>query len=198
MSEHVTKFGGQPNWLDQPQWPMSEGLESQMRFICQITLSDELFPGSEGKMAYVFMTEDDEEYADGTWIPDGGENAVIIQPGGKVNIKTINKATGPTRDEFSVKLTQDKDTEFFAESKVFQLGEEDAEKYRGSLAGNKIGGTPGFMQGDEIPEPVDEWQLLLQLDSCSVPFDINFGDAGISYTFINKNCTEGKFLWQCS
>jgi hypothetical protein len=33
-------------------------------------------------MAYVFMVEDD-EYVDGTEEPDGGENAVIIQPGGR-------------------------------------------------------------------------------------------------------------------
>jgi hypothetical protein len=35
------------------------------------------------RMAYVFMTGSD-EYVDGTWEPEGGENAVIVQPDGKV------------------------------------------------------------------------------------------------------------------
>jgi len=198
INEPITKFGGQPNWLEEPQWPVSEELESQMRFICQISLKDELFSGSEGKMAYVFMTEDDEEYADGTWEPDGGENAVIIQPGGKISVKTVNKATGPTREEYSVTLVPSEDENFMAESQVFKLNDDEAEKYRESLDGNKIGGSPSFMQGDEIPEPEDEWNLLLQLDSCAVPFEINFGDAGIAYAFTNKSNTEGKFLWQCA
>jgi hypothetical protein len=53
------------------------------------------------------------------------------------------------------------------------------------------------MQGDEFPKEDGQWSFLLQLDSCSVPFDINFGDAGISYSYINHTATTGKFLWQC-
>jgi hypothetical protein len=53
-----------------------------------------------------------------------------------------------------------------------------------------------FMQGDEIPFDKG-WQLLLQLDSCSVPFSVNFGDAGVGYAFLNGNGDEAKFLWQC-
>lgn len=198
INEPVTKFGCQPNWLEDPQWPISEELNSQMRFICQISLQDELFPDSEGKMAYVFMTEDDEEYADGTWEPDGGENAIIVQPGGKISVKTVNKPTGPTREEHSVTLIPGEDENFIAESEVFKLSDDEAESYHASIAGNKIGGSPGFMQGDEIPQPEHEWNLLLQLDSCDVPFEINFGDAGIAYAFINRNNIEGKFLWQCA
>ncbi len=76
------------------------------------------------------------------------------------------------------------------------LPDEQARAYRGSLSGNKLGGTPGFLQADELPI-ADPWYLLLQLDSAQVPFWINFGDAGIGYAFINHAGTDGKFLWQC-
>jgi len=212
ITDAVTKFGGQPNWLEEPQWPISSELDSPMRFICQIKLTDDQFPGNEGKVAYIFMTED-EEYVDGTWESDGGENAVIIQPNGKPQVKVRNIATGPTLQnyvevtgkvrlqpldvELSVSLVASEDPVFIPEAVRFDLSEEDCDKYCNKLEGNKIGGTPGFLQGDEFPGEDINWMLLMQLDSCDVPFSINFGDAGISYTFINKEGTIGKFLWQC-
>lgn len=208
----VTKFGGQPNWLEESQWPISSELGSPMRFICQIKLTDDLFPGCEGKMAYIFMTED-EEYVDGTWEPDGGENAIIIQPNGEPQVKVRNIDTGPTLQnyvevtgkdrlqpidiELSVDLTVSEDPKFIPEAVRFDLPDEDCEKYCNKLEGNKIGGTPSFLQNDEFPGEMDEWLFLMQLDSCGVPFSINFGDSGISYAFINKKGTIGKFLWQC-
>jgi uncharacterized protein YwqG len=61
---------------------------------------------------------------------------------------------------------------------------------------NKVGGTPDFLQGEEYPQG-GPWRLLLQLDSSSVPFHVNFGDAGVGYAFISQDGTVGKFLWQC-
>lgn len=77
--EAVTKFGGQPVWIGEPQWPLSQQWGDPMQFICQIRLDPELFGPLEAQMAYVFMTD----HPDGgiTWEPDGGENAVILQPG---------------------------------------------------------------------------------------------------------------------
>lgn len=77
-----------------------------------------------------------------------------------------------------------------------QMPGAEAAAYRGALAGNKLGGTPAFLQGDELPIP-EPWHLLLQLDSTQVLFWINFGSAGIGYAFINQAGTEGRFLWQC-
>jgi len=72
----VSKFGGQPNWIADPAWPISRSLNKPMRFIAQFRLPAELTDGKQ-RMAYVFMTEE-EEYVDGTYEPDGGENAVCI------------------------------------------------------------------------------------------------------------------------
>jgi hypothetical protein len=128
-----------------------------MQFICQIALSDLGF-NSPAKMAYLFMTDSDEgEFVDGTYEPDGGENAIILQPG-MTELPTSEANAGPT---------------------LYRMAEK-----------------PGM---DRLqPEPFDDgWQLLLQLDSCSVPFYVNFGDAGVGYAFLNKTGDKAKFLWQC-
>ena len=53
------------------------------------------------------------------------------------------------------------------------------------------------LQYDEYPYDDKTWELLIQLDSANVPFNINFGDAGVGYGFISPDGTKAKFLWQC-
>ncbi len=207
----VTKFGGQPVWRTEPQWPLSRTTGNPMRFICQIALDEAEFPGVSGKMAYVFMT-DEEEYVDGTWEPDGGENAVIIQPGITSHpslplrngpaLYEMTKVSGNDRlvaieHEYEVSLSATEDPIYVPEEQRSVWSDEQFEAYASALDGNKIGGTPIFLQGDQFPGE-GEWRLLLQLDSTRVPFYVNFGDAGIAYAFINREGTVGKMLWQCA
>lgn len=206
----VTKFGGQPTWLSAPQWPLSRETGEPMRFIAQVALDRDLFGDIPGRMAYLFITDNDEEHIDRTWEPDGGENALIIQPG-EALVPVDALAEGPTLYrmvarpgrkllvkepcEFSVGLSLSEDPEFVAEEEHWQRDDEANHKYSDSLTGNKIGGTPGFLQGDEFPG--EEFrQLLVQLDSTCVPFSINFGDAGIGYAFLATDGRSGKFLFQ--
>ncbi len=158
------------------------------------------------------MTPDEDEYIDGTWEPNGGENAVIIQPG-KPDIVTQQFEKGPTLFsmvqqtgkellrpvpvEFSVKLLSSDDPDFVNETERINWDSSRLENYANILDGNKIGGTPYFLQSDEFPSS-ENWQLLLQLDSTQIPFYINFGDAGIGYAFISEDGQVGKFLWQCA
>jgi uncharacterized protein YwqG len=209
----VTKFGGQPVWLNEPEWPLSRQTGNPMRFICQIALDQTVFPGAAGKMAYIFMT-DEADYVDGTWEPDGGENAVIIQPASTpIGIATSSLAEGPTlyemvetpgKDllipkecEYAVELALVEDPLFQPEQDRRSWSNEEFEEYASALEGNKVGGTPIFLQGDEFPGQ-GEWRLLLQLDSTQIPFSVHFGDAGIAYAFISLEGTVGKLLWQCA
>jgi uncharacterized protein YwqG len=212
IREPVTKFGGQPVWIETPQWPLSKSTGKPMMFICQLELFKELFPETMGEMAYLFMTDDEEGLVDGTWEPDGGENAIIIQPGGMVTYPISPINTGPTLKkyvkapgkkklqpkacEFKVKLTFSEDMEFVSEEELCTWEEEKRTEYSMKLEGNKIAGTPGFLQGDEFPHE-ETRKLLIQLDSTHIPFDIDFGDAGIGYGFVNEEGTIAKFLWQC-
>jgi uncharacterized protein YwqG len=211
VREPVTKFGGQPVWLAEPQWPISAETGKPMLFICQIVLSEEIFGPTIPKIAYIFMT-DDEDYVDGTWEPDGGENAVILQPGA-TSIHVEPLAKGPTLYrmvkkmfknrlvpepcEFTVHGPISEDPAFVPESEHSQWSEDQWAEYANALDGNKIGGTPIFLQNDEFPGP-GSWKLLLELDSTQVPFFVNFGDAGIGYAFLSEDGTTGKFLWQCA
>jgi hypothetical protein len=130
--EPVTKFGGQPVWIEEPEWPMSRSTGRPMRFICQIGLGDAgLGEPHTARVAYLFMT-DSEAYPGqpavyGQYDPSGGENAVIIQPGADRPVVTMPLPTGPTLTalrpgsfspdptrpvEFAVSLTQDSDPPF--------------------------------------------------------------------------------------
>jgi hypothetical protein len=216
VEELKTKFGGQPVWLDTPAWPVSQGLGTAMRFICQIAIDPALFPGSQAQMAYVFMTDDDDHHQGDTWDPESGENAVILQPC-EPCVPVIASATGPTlyrmvevvgqsrlkpqACEFVVTLSTDEDPDFISEDSWLDIEDEEEWQrlhipYVEALEGNKIGGTPLFLQYDEFPQG-ESWNLLLQLDSTIVPFDINFGDAGIGYVFLSTDGRIAKMLWQC-
>lgn len=207
ITESVTKFGGQPTWQTEPTWPLSRATGKPMQFICQIKLEPEIFGETLGKMAYLFMTDADEEIYD-TWQADSGENAVIIQPAASpLTLPIENSATGP----YLYKMVKDSSGKFLVPqaceySVNLQLGKDpdvfDIEKRRASdpendawwkaLAENKIGGTPVFLQDQEN----SDWRLLLQLDSSMVPFYLNFGNAGVGYAFLSDDGKIGRFLWQ--
>ncbi|GAA3924939.1 hypothetical protein Aau02nite_20960 [Amorphoplanes auranticolor] len=165
----VTKMGGQPVWLQAPQWPVSRSLGEPMTFIGQFRLDTD----GELRMAYLFMTAGD-EYVDGTWEPEGGENAVIVQPEGSVPaffaVTDISEGPSwPVEDHLPVNQQVH--------------GDEEALEF--------LGGEPVWLQGDETPGP--GWQLIGQLTD---RFH-NFGDAGIGYIFVSPDGAEGRFLWQC-
>lgn len=201
IAEPVTKFGGQPVWLGRPEWPLSKETGEQMRFMCQILIDPEIFGQVEGRMAYIFMT-DGEEFVDGTYAPDGGENAVIIQPDGN-NVTSTQLATGPSlyvmREKEDDRFLHPVPCEFSVELKV---GNDihrrfESETNNEDLQEVKIGGTPFFLQAEEYPKG-DGWRLLLQIDSATVPFYVNFGDVGVGYAFLSADGRTGKFLWQCA
>ena len=186
-----------------------------MQFIAQIDLS--FIKGYKGKptWAYLFMSYfgyDLDNFIDGTWAPDMGENCLLLQPGNICYVETEEHLEGPplcaVSDrlelletepcEFRVELTQHHDPEFIEEPQLFEMSEEDSARYYEATIGNKIGGTPKFEQGDEFPgERSHDWLLVLQLDMEEVPFYIDLGDVGKGYAFVKRDGTEGRFLWQC-
>jgi hypothetical protein len=93
-------------------------------------------------------------------------------------------------------VIEEEDIEFVAETERWKMSKAEVQAATGKLDENKIGGTPVFMQGDEFPFGGAS-RLLLQLDSCTVPFSINFGDARVGYAFLNASGDQAKFLWQC-
>jgi hypothetical protein len=168
-------------------------------------------------MAYLFVTGGGAgEYVDGTWEPEGGASAVIVQPSEKAScsgrVETAPATTGPTLYRFAegphggitevvpckydVNLTPGDEPNPSTDAERAAWSDEQFDAYCDSLAGNKIGGEPCFVQGDEYPEG-GSWKLFLQLEVMEVPVFVNFGDAGVGYAFVSGDGEKGRFLWQC-
>lgn len=211
ITRPITKFGGQPAWLTVPQWPLSRSTGEPMRFLCQIVLDPSIFGEIPGQIAYLFIT-DGETFVDFTFDPEGGENAVVIQPGsceiptrpllaGPTLYKMVNhpskkKKRIPVPCEFAVETLPGRDPEMIIEDEQFHGSPQAWAQFTDLWSEIKVGGTPAFLQGPEFPGG-GPWRLLLQLDSTHVPFFVNFGDAGVGYAFLSEDGTSGKFLWQC-
>lgn len=206
----VTKFGGQPTWLGAPAWPIGAEFEEPMTFICQLALDPEMFPWiDQFRMAYVFNSGMD---ADGLWDPFSGENAVIVQPGrAHSSVAVVEQATGPTLSrgeggptlEFAVELEAGADPAWIAESDLSELGDDARDAYSEALQGDRLGGTPYFLQGDEFPDwpnqstRRDPAGCHHVLDLASDLGAINLGDGGVAHVFLTPDCEEGAWLWQC-
>jgi hypothetical protein len=139
IQEPMTKLGGQPVWVGKPEWPLSRALNVPMRFIGQFALDPELFGSCAAQLAYLFLTDTD-TFVDGTWQPDSGENAMILQPGlwdGPVAALTKGPtlcerlAEGSPSDrrevprEYAVVLASGEDPEEFDENTFRALGKWD-------------------------------------------------------------------------
>ena len=98
--------------------------------------------------------------------------------------------------EYADELTPGEDREPVSEEEQAGWDDDTHDAYFDSLVGNKIGGTPLFIQGEEYPAG-GPWRLLLQLEMMELPFFINFGDAGSGYSFVSDDGEKGRFLWQC-
>lgn len=177
IREPVTKFGGQPVWLGEPAWPLSTALGRPMRFLAQFRL-----PGEPVRLAYLFLTEDyaEEPIVDNTFEPEGGENALFAQPGEPADCYQVaGISSGPTfGPDHHVELSP-----FEGETSVDDFA-------------SRLFGEPRWLQGEEAPD--GPFRFILQLDSADeLPFEVDFGDSGVGYGFLDERSGQGRFLWQC-
>jgi len=49
-----TKFGGQPDWINEIQWPIGKTSGKPMKFVCQIDLTEIGLTNVQPKLAYFF------------------------------------------------------------------------------------------------------------------------------------------------
>ena len=206
INKPITKFGGQPIWIRESQWPISSGWNNrQMMFIGQIALTKNMLGNKEDLMLYIFVTHP-ESYEDTFFDPDvtewnGGENAVIIQPTNINNCEICSMKEGPALfDEFNNKIEyipimrEAYDPEFISDEEYRKLDSLQQSKYFEAVDTNKIGGVPNFFRGDAWPE--GEWILLLQLKCDFLPFELRLGDMPLLYVFISKDFKKAGLLIQ--
>lgn len=184
-NEHyVTKFGGQPDWIASPQWPVSPAWDNRpLKFIGQVRLND-YYELEKLSLAYIFMTQPDDRddsFFDADIIfPDEGENAVIIQPEGKISeyIHIQDFRTGPTVDSENIWIPQTIETIETTKTEFRQIDED------------KFCGIPAFFQNSEVEVGS---KLLLQLHTNWLPFYVNAGGAPTMFVFVNDR-NDGGFI----
>ena len=211
------KFGGQPDWLGPPTWPVGETLGEPMRFLAQIRLPKSLRVGGH-RMAYLFLADHDPRAGNMPYLDDAGDNAVILQGGERFvpNVKTLPTARGPTLRvgvksrystvidddptspvaEVPVRLRRATEPAPLSEVELHELWQEDRDAYnkRSAATGpSKVGGSPRWLQGPDTPSG-GPWRLLAQVDiehvPCWAPFD------GWLFAFVAADGTEGRMLYQ--
>ncbi|WP_225848309.1 DUF1963 domain-containing protein [Streptomyces sp. HPF1205] len=209
ITDPVTKFGGQPVWLSEPQWPVNDAWGEPMRFLCQIELGPVVGEAGQGRLAYVFVTHaehGDEVFFDpDIAFPDEGANAVIVQPGGVYDGSTLPMATGPSLyhaedgsdAEYTVRLQPGEDPDFRPQNDSARLPTDDLDRYWERISNDKIGGVPAFFQGDEWPDG-GPWELTLQLSPNFKPFHLNLGAAPVAFVFVSPDAKQGRMLVQDS
>ncbi|MDA3646504.1 DUF1963 domain-containing protein [Saccharopolyspora indica] len=183
ITEPITKFGGQPVWLDDPTWPLSAETGRPMRFIGQIRL-----PGDEVRLAYLFMTEEGgDDWVDTTYSPTAGENACFAQPGQLPDFYQVASIRrGPTFGP-----------DHHAELTPHEPDEADDDDDDEGFLRSRLWGEPSWMQQEEWPEEPGTWRFVAQIDSEEEPFGMNLGDGGVAYAFLDEKTGQGRFLWQC-
>ncbi|GHE14955.1 DUF1963 domain-containing protein [Streptomyces alanosinicus] len=168
----LSRLGGEPAWLDTPQWPLSSRHGEPMTFLAQFVV-----PG-ENVTTYLFM----DLRGTRSWRPDAGQNALVLQPSGRIPpfITVVPLDAGPVlRDAAGHTVCHE------ARLTPFPLGADSTQH---------LGGHPNWLQGDEAPHG---WTFLLQLDASQLrDAAVEFGDAGIGYAFVSPDRREGRFLWQ--
>jgi hypothetical protein len=212
ITDSVTKFGGQPVWIEAPQWPVSRMYGKPMQFICKIALPADLFGDLGARMAYLFLTDwDCESVFPNTMEPDRGENALILQPGGNWEGPTIPLLEGAslyrrahrfgrweqTPCEFDVELHPGDDPEPGAWDDVHSDDKVAWDAYFTTLCEDKIGGTPVPTPfGPRFTSAYGKWRLLLQLNVKDDidPFFLNVALDGVGWAFVSKDGRAGKFL----
>jgi len=179
-----------------------------MMFIGQVALATDVFGNVAGDMVYLFITDDCTGTLP-TWDPDGGENAVIVQPGPN-DLPVTRLLEGPSLEletspifslrsrgkpfEYGVDLTFGEDPEPVSETVFRTWDAASQQSYSKSLLGTKVGGTPAWVQGEEYPGR-EFRKLVLQLEA-DHPVPLAFGDAGVGFIFIDERGEHAKFVWQ--
>jgi hypothetical protein len=189
-----------------------------MRFICQIALDPALFGDIPTRMAYLFVADwDYESVFPDIFEPDGGENALIIQPGGTWSGPSLPLREGPslyrrsnpthqpgqweqTSCEFAVEGHYGEDHDAGAWD-TYPRDPDASNAYWTALQEDKIGGTPTPTPfGPRFSSTSSEWRLLLQINAKDNaagngdPFYLNLAYDGVGYAFISPDGRAGKFL----
>ncbi|MFJ9765121.1 hypothetical protein ACIRUY_15005 [Streptomyces erythrochromogenes] len=215
VTEPVSKFGGQPVWLDAPAWPVHPSTGEPLVFIGQFRI-----PGDEVRLAYLFLSEEDMVMGGDT--PEDGEAVVLVQPDGRIpDFASIGSPGtqgrtlwrwGPDHTEVPVEWLTDLTP---MPPELDEAANQAAACFRprqdkGPRAEFPERAWPKDFLGGEAIYPnyqargIDNsWLFLCQFEDRGEeegeedPFFLNFG-YGSGFLFLSPDHLEGRFMWDCS
>lgn len=219
ITEPVTKFGGNPAFLEPALWPRCRMCSRELDFLGQIRMDDPIRFSNRYLMAYLFMCVG---YIDKTgalqcetWDPYEDANAVILQSSSKPVFVESGRDRAPAYPDYEVTLERSDDPAV----DVAELGIDDEDLFEAVYDRFKIGGVPRWLQSNDTPTcPGCGGRMIFvaQLDAAldgRLPADpkewdedkykfFHFGgDDGVGYLFLCENeCGPrgAAFLWQCT
>ena len=189
--EAPAKFFGQPDWRETPAWPVG-GDGQLLMFYGQLPL------GSDGEFtAYLFTGGPDESEV------LGPGSAVVIQPGNKCHLATLDTSHGPQSYEWvhdmdrfisrSRRLPQKENYLSFEDGLDPVLWSSEPAVPVSRAQWNKIGGTPIWLQNDDTPE-TGEWTCEFQFEADLAGSER--GDGAVFYGWTDS-AGAGALGWQC-
>ncbi|SFE72244.1 hypothetical protein SAMN05421541_103227 [Actinoplanes philippinensis] len=198
----MAKLGGQPYWLDEPFWPVSATFRRPMVFVGQFPL-----PGPPVRMGYLFIA-DDPNGRGLTMEPEEGDNALLVQPGGRVPgfVRGLPRATGPSLWRRGARRTDRVPVELrvTAAGPVGSGAGRVAVTAAGPVGADRfgwVGGRPRGWRSDFVELLDDSWRFFFQIDGAEGidgdAYALNFG-GGTGYAFLSRDEREGRFFWDCA
>lgn len=191
-----------------------------MTFVGQLPV-----PGEPAGLAYLFVTDDPLGTAE-TFDAEAGENALLVQPGGRVPpfVTTTDATTGPSLWRRGTTWDEHVAVEFVVDLGPLDAAAEaaldadvarrEAERSGAPLdlpdapdapAGavppySYVGGKAHLWQLD-FPGIPPDWRFHFQLDGGEGQgpddsYALNFG-GGTGYAFLSPDRCEGRFFWDC-
>ncbi|WP_128979448.1 hypothetical protein [Streptomyces roseicoloratus] len=213
VTDPVSKFGGQPVWLDGPAWPVHPRTGEPLVFIGQFRV-----PGNEVRLAYLFLHEEGMDM--GGNAAEDGEAVVLVQPGGR--IPSFASIGPPSTQGRTLWRWGPDDTEVPVEwlTDLAPMPPELDEAASQAAAWSRWLRSEGpeveypyeerpkdFLEGEAL-YPNDRvfgidssWLFFCQFEDRgeaeSDPFFLNFG-YGSGFLFLSSDHLEGRFMWDCS
>ncbi|MEU6934908.1 hypothetical protein AB0A05_38140 [Streptomyces sp. NPDC046374] len=213
VTEPVSKFGGQPVWLEGPAWPVHPPTGEPLVFIGQFRV-----PGNEVRLAYLFLHEEGMDMGGNT--DEDGEAVVLVQPGGRIPSfasigppGTVGRTLwrwGPDGTEVPVEWLTDLTpmppaldeaaNQAAACSRHLRGEGPQVESPQEDWPQDFLGGEPVYPNHQAFGIDAS-WLFLCQFEDRGEaeddPFFLNFG-YGSGFLFLSSDHLEGRFMWDCS
>lgn len=193
----ATKFGGQPDGIDEETWPLSSFTGQPLVFLGQVYIDPELFGALSATMAYIFWDEEDELiYSEERAFNSTELVTVILQS--KPSSHKPSSYKGPTINEqsFGILTQLTAEPDYLPDYAWILKERPEREQHLKSPPFSKIAGLPCFLQNEEYPPACKEWNLLLQLDSGELPFEIEPYFESTFYIFISPDGSIAQGVMQ--